>query len=278
MNSRIQAKGNYPATAACAFTLIELLVVIAVIAILAALLLPALAKAKLQAKSIGCANNLRQISLASHMYFEDESDKKFFQMNATGFSGGEGYGLWATCLVPYLGPQSNSVRLCPMTPEIYGADTGTPAVNTGYGTALKPWIYTCWAPVNFTYQASYGLNGYFYSDYGDPAFEEGVDIKYSTKTPVFLDEQWIDGWPQETDLPPIDLFTDGDSTGGMSRYCIARHGNVPPGGPPQHWPPKAPLPGGINAAFYDHHVELVPLESLWSLYWNKTWVPHNTPP
>lgn len=79
-----------------AFTLIELLVVIAIIAILAAMLLPALSKAKLKTQGIYCINNLKQVMVGWQMYAHDNNDNLVYALHGGGAQGGAGFTLPGT--------------------------------------------------------------------------------------------------------------------------------------------------------------------------------------
>jgi len=78
-----------------AFTLIELLVVIAIIAILAAMLLPALARAKLKTQGIYCMNNTRQLALAWHMWAGDNNDRLVFNRDGGNVGKAQADAAWA---------------------------------------------------------------------------------------------------------------------------------------------------------------------------------------
>jgi len=224
------------------FTLIELLVVVAIIAILAALLLPSLNSARLQAKSLKCKGNLKQLSLANSEYLADYFGRYFVYV--AGVDSTEAY-RWYTCgtfiytISKTIYPTSKGL-LCPAYPRGFGSlqtFNGIYGYNEhGEGGAFG-WLDD--------------LNGGTYMCHQLPK------LKKPSASLMFVDamEYKVSSYYTAVYVAAGDLSESGN---GYSKSNAAAYRHMM----------------GANAVFFDGHVEYRKASGFASAYGDKLWFPY----
>lgn len=258
------------------FTLIEMLVVIGIIGILAALLFPVLSAARRGAHEASCLNNVRQLTLIGFMYANENGGPILY--NNPRYPDG----CWMGSSAGFA--KDKNLFICPTAPLHPPAPDG----GNREGAADAAWVrWTSDARVMFV--GSYGYNGWLYSDlpkyYPQSAefvYAKSDSIETPSKTPVFVDANWVDLSPKETDAPWRNLYSGApfgtSNDDGMGRCTIARHRVRSASAAPRQLVAGQKMPGAINIGFADGHCRLTKLEDLWILSWHRGWqVPAERP-
>jgi len=244
------------------FTLIELLVVIAIIALLMAILMPALNRVKLQAKTIACRANLKQWAVFFSMYTQDHDGKFQAGVGTTNSPGHRNH--WFNALRPYY-HNDKKIMCCPTA--IKPVDADSDGVADGVFNVFSAWgVFTVEDDQGYDPKGdwgSYGINGWVenppptsvtvYENFETVNNWRTPNVNGAGYIPLLMDALRFNVFPRDIDTPPETEDMAWQSLQHMRRICINRHN------------------GYINMAFLDWSVKNAGLKEIWTLKWHRAY-------
>jgi prepilin-type N-terminal cleavage/methylation domain-containing protein/prepilin-type processing-associated H-X9-DG protein len=260
------------------FTLIELLVVIAIIAILAAMLLPALGKAKEKAKAINCVSNLKQWALEWRFYTDDNNGS--FSSGQTG--GGNNRSEWVIALNSAY-QKKPDLLVCPSAQNDPSTAPGG-ITDRRFGAANRMCNLGATDPrTGQTLFGSYGINVWVYNQTGTSqgrtsggCWGKMDTVRMPTETPLMLDSKWRGGGPgyQPDQISPA-LAMRPPAAGLDGKGDDPAQATDPGGGAGAEigWFTMSRHSKAVNACFMDGSARAVRLPKLWELYWSRNYDP-----